>query len=79
MTTDRTLRLSYDHGLLCGVCGGIADYLGWAPWGVRVLYVLLSVGTAAFPGILVYAILYLTMPGPDRSGQRAARHESAAS
>jgi phage shock protein PspC (stress-responsive transcriptional regulator) len=44
------------------VCGGIADWLGWRPTAVRILYVVLSILSAAFPGILVYLILWIVMP-----------------
>ena len=39
--------------------------LGWSPTVVRILYVLISVLSAAFPGILVYLALWLLMPAPD--------------
>jgi phage shock protein PspC (stress-responsive transcriptional regulator) len=45
-----------------GVCGGIARWLGWNSDAVRLLYVLLSVFSAAFPGAIVYIILWLVMP-----------------
>ena len=45
-----------------GVCGGLAEWLGWDPTLVRVLYVLVSIGSAAFPGLLVYVILWILMP-----------------
>jgi phage shock protein C len=45
-----------------GVCGGIARWLGWNSDAVRILYVLLSVSTAGFPGTLVYIILWVVMP-----------------
>jgi phage shock protein PspC (stress-responsive transcriptional regulator) len=48
--------------MVAGVCGGIADWLGWNPTLVRVLYVVVSVLSAAFPGILVYLALWLLMP-----------------
>ena len=48
--------------MLGGVCGGIARSLGWGPNTVRILYVLASILSAAFPGILVYLILWLAMP-----------------
>jgi phage shock protein PspC (stress-responsive transcriptional regulator) len=48
--------------MLAGVCGGIADWLGWDPALVRVLYVVVSVVSAAFPGILVYFVLWAMMP-----------------
>ena len=44
------------------MCGGIAEYFGWDPAIVRLAYVLLSVFSAAFPGLLVYIILWLIMP-----------------
>lgn len=61
-TTSRPLHRSRRHRVLAGVCGGIADWLGWSPTGVRILYVVGSVVSAAFPGIIVYLILWLVMP-----------------
>ena len=55
------LRKSRDK-MIAGVCGGIAAWLGWDPSLVRILYVLLSILSAAFPGIIVYIILWLIMP-----------------
>ena len=56
------LRRSKRHRVLAGVCGGLADWLGWDPTLVRVLYVVISVFSAAFPGILAYIILWILMP-----------------
>jgi phage shock protein C len=56
------LRRSRRHRMIAGVCGGIAEWLGWSPTVVRVLYVLVSVLSVAFPGILVYIILWILMP-----------------
>jgi len=44
------------------VCGGLAAWLGWDPTLVRILYVVVSVASAAFPGILVYLVLWIVMP-----------------
>lgn len=54
-------RDSHDY-MIGGVCGGLARWLGWDPTVVRVVYVLLSVISAAFPGILVYILLWLIVP-----------------
>jgi phage shock protein PspC (stress-responsive transcriptional regulator) len=51
--------------VLAGVCGGIAEWLGWDKTVVRVLYVIVSVVSIAFPGILVYLILWIIMPQPE--------------
>jgi len=51
--------------MIAGVCGGIADWLGWDPTIVRLGYVLISIFSVAFPGILVYIILWVVMPSAD--------------
>ena len=56
------LLRSRRHRMMGGVCGGMAEWLGWDPTGVRVLFVLVSIVSAAFPGILVYLLLWLVMP-----------------
>ena len=48
--------------VLGGVCGGIARWLGWDPTLVRIGYILLSVLSVAFPGTLVYIVLWIVMP-----------------
>lgn len=58
------LRSNRDR-VIAGVCGGIARWLGWDPTLVRVAYVLLSILSAAFPGILIYIILWILMPLTD--------------
>jgi phage shock protein C len=61
------LLRSQSHRVIGGVCGGIADSLGWDPTVVRILYIVLSIFSAAFPGILAYIILWIVMPeSPDR-------------
>jgi phage shock protein PspC (stress-responsive transcriptional regulator) len=56
------LHRSRKHKLIAGVCGGIAEWLGWDPTLVRVAYVLVSVLSAAFPGIIAYVVLWIVMP-----------------
>ena len=61
--TGKTLTRSND-AMIAGVCAGIAEYFGWPPTNVRIAYVLLSVLSAAFPGIAVYIVLWILMPAP---------------
>jgi phage shock protein C len=65
MATARPLHRSRRHRLLGGVCGGLADWLGWDPTLVRVVYVAVSICSAAFPGTIVYLVLWLLMPLED--------------
>jgi phage shock protein PspC (stress-responsive transcriptional regulator) len=56
------LHRSRKHKMIAGVCGGIAEWLGWDPTILRIVYVLVSILSAAFPGIIVYVILWILMP-----------------
>lgn len=60
--TGNKLYRSSSNRIIAGVCGGIADWLGWSPTLVRLLYVVGSILSVAFPGILVYVILWIVMP-----------------
>ena len=44
-----------NHGLICGVCTGFAEYLGVSPWLVRGILLVIVV-------ILAYLIAALVMP-----------------
>lgn len=56
------LYRSRRYRMLAGVCGGIAEWLGWSPTLVRILYIVGSILSVAFPGIIVYIILWIVMP-----------------
>jgi phage shock protein PspC (stress-responsive transcriptional regulator) len=62
MDLKRPLRRSRSQRLIAGICGGIAQWLEWDPTVVRVLYVALSVLSVAFPGIVIYIILWIIVP-----------------
>ena len=47
--------------MIGGVCGGLADWLGWDPTLVRILYTLITRFTA-FSGALIYLVLWIIMP-----------------
>ena len=59
---NKKLYRSRTDKMIGGVCGGIADYFNIDATLVRVLYVLISVFSAAFPGILVYIIMLIIVP-----------------
>lgn len=66
MNTPRHgLSRPLDDRVLAGVIGGVARRFGWNSTLARVLYVVVSVLSAAFPGILVYLVLWLLMPEDD--------------
>lgn len=59
--SKRLYRSSADS-MVAGVCGGIAEYFELDPTLVRVGYVVLSLLSVGFPGLLVYFILWVVMP-----------------
>ena len=52
--------------ILAGVCGGIAEYFDVDPTLIRVIYMILSLFSAAFPGFLLYIILMIMIPNYDK-------------
>ena len=52
---------SRDH-VLGGVLGGFAKFINYDPTIIRILYVVLSIVSAGFPGTLVYIILWAITP-----------------
>ena len=64
MTYCRSLTRSRNK-MIAGVCAGIAEYFGWEVTLFRVVFVVVSILSAAFPGILVYIVLWIVMPRPD--------------
>jgi phage shock protein C len=65
----RRLTRSRTHKMIAGVCGGLAEYFEMDPTVVRVAYVLVSIISVAFPGILAYIILMFFMPPPEEQAQ----------
>lgn len=59
------LRRSPCEKVLGGVCGGIAEYLDTDPTLIRIVYVIVSLCSVAFPGILVYLLLWILIPSRD--------------
>lgn len=47
---------------VAGVCSGLAEFFGIDVTVVRLLYILVSIFTAAFPGIVAYVIMWLVIP-----------------
>lgn len=59
---NKKLYRNINNKMLCGVCSGVADYFGIDPTIVRVIYAVLSLFTASFPGLILYFVLALIIP-----------------
>lgn len=58
----KPLRRSRNDRMIAGVVGGLANYFGLDSTLARVLYVLASIVSVAFPGILVYIVMWILVP-----------------
>jgi phage shock protein C len=64
------LRRSRTNRQIAGVVGGLAEYFSIDPTLLRVIYVVGSIVSAAFPGVLVYLLLWLLIPEADDRAER---------
>jgi phage shock protein C len=64
------LRRSRSNRMIAGVVAGLANYLGIDVTLARVLYVLISVCSAAFPGVLVYVLFWVLTPEEEQIDPR---------
>jgi phage shock protein PspC (stress-responsive transcriptional regulator) len=62
---SRPLRRSRTNRQIAGVVGGLAEYFNLDATLLRVAYVVGSIVSAAFPGVLVYLLLWLLIPEGD--------------
>lgn len=58
----KKLYRSRTDKMLCGVLGGLAEYLNVDATLIRILYAALSVFSAGFPGIVLYIICAIVIP-----------------
>ena len=62
---SRPLRRSRTDRQIAGVMGGLAEHFRLDPTLLRVIYVVGSILSVAFPGILVYILLWVLIPKAD--------------
>lgn len=61
-TEEKKLRRSQEHRIFAGVCGGLGDFFGISPWWFRLAF-LLALLPGGVPGILIYLLLWIVIPG----------------
>ncbi len=72
MAHEKRLARSKDQWI-AGVCGGIAEFLGWKPDVVRLLWVLGTILSVGLGGLAAYVVLWLVMPPPEGNGPVASQ------
>lgn len=58
---NKKLTRSRNDRMIAGVCGGLAEYFGWDPTLLRIVYIGATIFTA-FAGMIIYVILWIVMP-----------------
>ncbi len=58
----KKLYRSNQDKMLCGVLGGLAEYIGIDSTLLRIIYAALSFFSAGFPGIVLYIICAIIIP-----------------
>lgn len=59
---NKKLRRSTKDCMIAGVCGGLGEFFGLEASLLRIIYILLSLFSAGFPGLLIYIIMVLVVP-----------------
>lgn len=60
--TEKRLYKARGQRMVCGVCGGVAEYFGIDPTLVRLAFLLLAAGWGS--GLLVYIVAAIIIPEP---------------
>lgn len=60
MENNKKLTRSSNR-MVAGVCAGMAEYFGWDPTLLRIVYILATIFTV-FAGVIIYIILWIVMP-----------------
>ena len=63
MTTDgKKLRRSQERRIFAGICSGLGEFFGISPWWFRLAF-LVALLPGGVPGILIYLLLWVVIPG----------------
>lgn len=65
MSVTSVLRRPRAGRMIAGVVAGLADRFGMDRTLARVIYVAVSILSAAFPGILIYLLCWIIIPEED--------------
>jgi len=58
----KKLYLSQNDSKISGVCGGIAEYFSVDSTIIRLLWILFTIATGFFGGVIAYIIAILVIP-----------------
>jgi phage shock protein C len=47
---------------IAGVCGGLANHFGLSSTRIRIVWLLATIFSAGFPGVILYLVLWFLLP-----------------
>ena len=62
---DKKRLVRVENGMLAGVCGGLAQYIGIDPTIIRLVWTIVTLFTGVALGIIIYIICALVIPKDD--------------
>lgn len=62
VTPRYPLRRSRTNNVIAGIMGGLGEYFQLSPTNLRIAFVVVSILSAGFPGILAYLALWFVIP-----------------
>lgn len=62
MAIMKKLYRSGQNKMIAGVCGGIAEYLEIDPTVIRLLWIVFTILSLGFGGVLAYILAWIIMP-----------------
>lgn len=65
MTMKRLMKSNTDK-MISGVLAGIGEHFDIDPTLVRIAYVLMSLFSACFPGLILYIVMMIIVPQKDK-------------
>lgn len=74
--TRAPLRRSRSNRMIAGVVAGLAEYFDIDVSLARIGYILVSILSAAFPGILVYLIMWIVIPSEEYVSSNRSNHSN---
>ena len=60
-STRKVLRRSHNNRIIAGVCGGLGDFFGIAPFWFRLAF-LIALIPGGIPGLGAYLLAWLIIP-----------------
>jgi phage shock protein C len=75
-TYNKRLYKSKENKIISGVMGGLGEYFDVDPVLFRIIYLALTVFTAAFPGIIAYFLMAIVIPSKPEVMHEEAKTQS---